>query len=547
MLAACAPDWRVRKRPRPRRGCIALALSLGLGAALTATPALAQAQRAIVNPGFEQNNPGGAGAATFEILANGAVPGWDSTSGFIELWDSGFQSVPSSEGVVFAELNANTAGALFQNMCLISGETVRWRFAHRNRSGGPATQNVSLQAATSAGTVIQTFQTSGVTSTTAWTIRSNTVGVSYTGATGVQRVQFITTDPGSYGNFLDDMSFTLNPLVELDPTATSAAEGASGPTLPGLRITGTLTSSINISLSVTGGTATLGTDYTTPSGTNNFTVTIPAGTYNATRIPLGITIIQDNVVDSGETIQIGLNANASVYTIAATTGCATTTNTAISHTILDDQIVANADAASNVNGASGVANVLNAFTNDVLESNPVSVANITATVLTPATPIGGGPVPTLNVATGAVTVPAGTPAGSYTIRYQICQLLQPSNCSAANIVITVAPSADLSVTKTNTPGVNGNVDQTADTVTFGATVSYTIIVRNAGPDLITGAVVTDAVGTRLNCPASNAVTITGSGVPSGSFTVGNLTGAGITLGTIGPGQSATLTYACQVN
>jgi trimeric autotransporter adhesin len=195
----------MRTTLRPRRGYIALALSLGLGAALTATPALAQAQRAIVNPG-------GGGAATYEILINGAVPGWDSTSGFIELWDTGFQSVPSSEGVVFAELNANTAGALFQNMCLISGETVRWRFAHRNRSGGPATQNVSLQAATSAGTVVQTFQTSGVTSTTAWAIRSNTVGVTYSGATGVQRVQFITTDPGSDGNFLDNCP-SSNPVT----------------------------------------------------------------------------------------------------------------------------------------------------------------------------------------------------------------------------------------------------------------------------------------------------------------------------------------------
>jgi uncharacterized repeat protein (TIGR01451 family) len=114
-------------------------------------------------------------------------------------------------------------------------------------------------------------------------------------------------------------------------------------------------------------------------------------------------------------------------------------------------------------------------------------------------------------------------------------------------VITVAPSADLSVTKTKTPGVNGNVDQSVDTVTCGATVSYTIIVRNNGPDAVTGAVVTDVVGTRRNCPASNPVTITGGGVPSGSFTVGDLTGTGTTFGTLGSSQSATLSYACQVN
>ena len=43
-----------------------------------------------------------------------------------------------------------------------------------------------------------------------------------------------------------------------------------------------------------------------------------------------------------------------------------------------------------------------------------SQVNITQ-VTTPATSIGGAPVPTLATATGQVSVPAGTPAGTYTI------------------------------------------------------------------------------------------------------------------------------------
>jgi uncharacterized repeat protein (TIGR01451 family) len=84
-------------------------------------------------------------------------------------------------------------------------------------------------------------------------------------------------------------------------------------------------------------------------------------------------------------------------------------------------------------------------------------------------------------------------------------------------------------------------------VISGSTVTYSLLVTNNGPDSTTGAIVTDAPGSGITCAAGNAVTITGSGIPAGSFTLANLTGAGITLATLANGQSATLTYACQVN
>ena len=63
----------------------------------------------------------------------------------------------------------------------------------------------------------------------------------------------------------------------------------------------------------------------------------------------------------------------------------------------------------------------------------------------------------------------------------------------------------------------------------------------------TGAVISDTPGAGLTCPAGNPVTFSGAGIPAGSFTIGNLTGAGIALGTLGNGQSVTVTYSCQVN
>ena len=43
------------------------------------------------------------------------------------------------------------------------------------------------------------------------------------------------------------------------------------------------------------------------------------------------------------------------------------------------------------------------------------------------------------MATGAVTVAAGTPVGTYTLRYGICEIATPSNCDEAIVTVTVQP------------------------------------------------------------------------------------------------------------
>lgn len=108
-------------------------------------------------------------------------------------------------------------------------------------------------------------------------------------------------------------------------------------------------------------------------------------------------------------------------------------------------------------------------------------------------------------------------------------------------------STDLSITKTNTPAA-GPLDQAGDTVNAAQTTTYTLVATNNGTGPITGAVVRDAPTAGITCAPGNPVTITGNGVPPGSFTVADLTGAGgIVLATLAAGQSATLSFDCQVN
>jgi trimeric autotransporter adhesin len=109
-------------------------------------------------------------------------------------------------------------------------------------------------------------------------------------------------------------------------------------------------------------------------------------------------------------------------------------------------------------------------------------------------------------------------------------------------------NADLRITKTNTPGVNGDVDQTGDTVTSGATVAYVINATNVGPDAADGTVLTDPLPTNLSCGTATC-TATGGAVcpaPTGAALVAALQGAGAVIPAMPANSTVTLTLNCTV-
>jgi hypothetical protein len=69
--------------------------------------------------------------------------------------------------------------------------------------------------------------------------------------------------------------------------------------------------------------------------------------------------------------------------------------------------------------------------------SPVTIGLVTLTSLHQQR-LNGGNVPTINPTTGTVVVPENTPAGSYTIIYQICDKLNPTNCDTATVTVNVA-------------------------------------------------------------------------------------------------------------
>lgn len=339
---------------------------------------------------------------------------------------------------------------------------------------------------------------------------------------------------------VEDYALTVRPTSSLVTTKTRTSATATP------AIGGTVTYQISVVNNgpdqATGVTLTdlLPTGLTAAAGNG----AVSQGTYNAAT---GLWTI--GTLNNGATATLTLsgtvNSGTGGTTITNITTAASTPNQYDPNTTGDDlteavtvirPIVADADSVSGLNGVTGGNDVLNVLDGDTLNGAAVTTSTVNLTVTTPATPINGGPVPLLG-ADGLVDVPAGTPGGTYTITYQICEIANPTNCASATATINVTPTADLAITKTNNATVQ----------TSGNSTTYVLTVINNGPDLVTGALVKDTPGAGLTCPAGNSVTVVVNGTPTGSYTMADLTGAGISLPTLLNGQSATFTYTCQVN
>ncbi|WP_185783334.1 choice-of-anchor L domain-containing protein, partial [Croceivirga lutea] len=178
-------------------------------------------------------------------------------------------------------------------------------------------------------------------------------------------------------------------------------------------------------------------------------------------------------------------------------------------------LVANSDATpadlASVNGYAG-GNAGDVTANDTSDGNPVNDAEITISVTN-----NGGLTGVTIAADGTLSVPAGTPAGSYAVVYQICENLNPTNCDTATATVTVdaavidatadATPAELSSVNGYTGGDAGDVT-TNDTLNGVAVTDSEIAITVTNDGGLTGVAIA-ADGT-LSVPA---------GTPAGSYAV----------------------------
>ncbi|SDQ55628.1 hypothetical protein [Pseudoxanthomonas sp. CF125] len=108
----------------------------------------------------------------------------------------------------------------------------------------------------------------------------------------------------------------------------------------------------------------------------------------------------------------------------------------------------------------------------------------------------------------------------------------------------------LQITKTNTPGVNGDIDQASDTVTRGISTTYSIVAANTGPDAADGARLRDPASTGLTCTTATCAVTTGTATcpaATGAALVTALQSAtGVAIPALSANSSITVTLTCTV-
>ena len=155
---------------------------------------------AFENGSFEVN------PATGMIVKTDAsnIPAWETTAtdNIIEIWQSGFLSVPSQNGNYFAEINANQNAALYQRVCTKPGARISWSVWHRGRAG------VDVGVVKIGGDIATApIQTTMTTGNTAWVQYSGVYDVPADQGFTYFIFEAVSTASGSIGsgNFVDNI------------------------------------------------------------------------------------------------------------------------------------------------------------------------------------------------------------------------------------------------------------------------------------------------------------------------------------------------------
>ncbi|WP_369769702.1 gliding motility-associated C-terminal domain-containing protein [Flavobacterium sp. WC2416] len=163
------------------------------------------------------------------------------------------------------------------------------------------------------------------------------------------------------------------------------------------------------------------------------------------------------------------------------------------------------DAGASVNGFIGGTSLTNVLSNDTLNGSLVDPTKVTTTFVS-ATNTG------ITLSGTNVVVAAGTPAGNYSLVYQICEKLNPTNCDQATVTVTVTKAVIDAIDDTGA-SVNGFIGGTSLTnVLSNDTLNGSLV----DPTKVTTTFVS-ATNTGITLSGTNVVVA--AGTPAGNYSL----------------------------
>ncbi|MDQ0649461.1 putative repeat protein (TIGR01451 family) [Microbacterium natoriense] len=535
-------------------------------------PTQCQGTVSLTNGSFESP---AIGNATYRLIPEAQVPGWltNDSANQIEVWSSGFQGVSAAQGRQFAELNANSASMLYQDVATTPGQTLAWSLKHRARQG---TDVMRVVIGVPGGTLVQSGPNLSDT-TAAWGAHSGT----YTVPAGqtVTRFGFEAVSAGSgnasVGNFLDDITFGTGPCLVTTKSVTNLTRGGSTAEVGDvLRYTVTTVNNGGNPATQAVSTDQLAAGIDFVPGSVKITAGAGAGAltdasgddrgeYAAGSRTVRVRLGDNGSATVGGSIGVGASTSYTFDAKVAVSAAATTVLNEANVAFHDGVVNQNRTSTSNevqtpVNAAADLAIAKTLDTSPLVAGEPATFT-ITVTNNGPQTATG---VSVTDAVPAGFAVTQVTPAqGTCTIGASIsCTLGSLAVNASSTITVTGTVSASMSpgAALTNTASVSGtltdpnlsnNTASASGTLTAeadvsiiktyapaapvaGQNVTYTLAVHNDGPS--------EARDLRVTDPLDPATTFVSVSPQQGSCSMTGQT-LGCLVGTLAPGATTTIT------
>ena len=260
------------------------------------------------------------GSVAFFRAANSHSPnihGWNTTASdkMVEIWHEGMQAMKAYPGLgtQWVELNANMVSRLYENICLLNGETINWKFYHRGRGSNVRPDVMELNIYDASGTKkLATLQRAATTNAD-WQEYTGNYLVNLPSGSYQLSFEAIATGSGNstVGNLLDGITINLNALVEFKYADYASLEDKTD-SVPRLVISGTVPPGVSTVTLTVSGTASKGSDFTLSE-----TITIYPGEYTPNKpMAIPLTINKDLLAEADETLQIRLTGGTNGIRIA---------------------------------------------------------------------------------------------------------------------------------------------------------------------------------------------------------------------------------------
>ena len=451
--------------------------------------------------------------------------------------------VTPAVGTVVPYLTPATGNVVIPTGTPTGTYTITYRICEKDQTGTPTTNcdtatvtvNVTSPIVTPTPTVHatpDTFTYSGTATQTVGNVLTNdTVSGTTSATTSNVTISQVSTPTGAVVPRIDTTNgdvivpnntpagiYTITYQICTVATPTACATATVQVTVPAATPTPTVQANPDTFTYSGTATQTVGNVLTNDTVSGTTSATTSNVTISQVSTPTG-TVVPRIDTTNGDVI-VTNNTPAGIYTItyqictvATPTACATAT---VQVTVPAATPTPTVHATPDEFTYSGTATqtVGNVLTNDTV-SGTTSATTSNVTISQVSTPT-GSVVPRIDTTNGNVIVPNNTPAGIYTITYQICTVATPTACATATVQVTV-PAA------TPTP----TVQATPDTFTYSGTATQTV-----GNVLTNDTVSGTTSATTSNVTISQVSTPTGAVVPridttNGDVIVPNNTPAGI--------------------